>query len=74
MVSVSVNWSVSVSESNLLSEFFRVLFRITITMFGAYLKLRFAPRRSSYVSLSVSYDRSLERGGMSELSLAQADR
>ena len=54
------------------------LVTITITVYGAYINLSIRTKtikfKSSYVSLSVSYIRSLERGGVSELSLAQADR
>ena len=67
---------------NLIFEIFRFLcsitVTITITVFGAYINLSIRTMtikfKASYVSLSVSYIPSLERGGVSELSLAQADR
>ena len=54
-----INWSVSVSI---------FVFRFVS---GLLLRYRFQAR---YVSLSVSKLRSLERGGVSELSQAQVDR
>ena len=59
---VSVNWSVSVSIFS---------FRVSVSIFDFFV---YSIPSYGYVSLSVSKLRSLERGGVSELSQAQVDR
>jgi hypothetical protein len=55
-----INWSVSVS--------------IFVFRFVSWITVTISIPRYRYVSLSVSKFRSLERGGVSELSQAQVDR
>jgi hypothetical protein len=63
---VSVNWSVSVS-------IFRFGYQFQFSIFS-FIGLLLSIPSYGYVSLSVSKLRSLERGGVSELSQAQVDR
>ena len=63
---VSLNWSVSVS-------IFRFGCQFQFSIFS-FIGLLLSIPSYGYVSLSVSKLRSLERGGVSELSQAQVDR
>jgi hypothetical protein len=83
-VSVSIiNWSVSVSIFRFLFWYLllhRFHYNYDNNSHGAYSKIgspeddRFQVSSYRYVSLCVSKVRSLERGGVSELSQAQVDR